>query len=41
MSTKQIFNKLARAVRNTITGDQRDRAIAHIAERLVSTDPFK
>jgi hypothetical protein len=32
---------LVRAARNTITDEERDRAIAHIAERLASTGPFK
>ena len=41
MSTKQTLNMLVRAARNTITDEERDRAIAHVAERLASTGPFK
>jgi hypothetical protein len=41
VSTKQTLNMLVRAARNTITDEERDRAIAHIAERLASTGPFK
>ena len=41
MSTKQTLDMLVRAARNTITDEERDRVIAHIAERLASTGPFK
>ncbi|MGH2596027.1 MAG: DUF499 domain-containing protein [Actinomycetota bacterium] len=41
MSTKQTLNMLVRAARNTITDEERDRAIARIGERLASTGPFK
>ena len=41
MSTRQTLNMLVRAARSTISDDDRDAEIAHVAERLTTTGPFK
>ena len=41
MSTRQTLNMLVRAARSTVSDDERDAEVAHAAERLLTTGPFK
>jgi len=41
MSTRQTLNMLLRTARGTITDEERDAELAAVAERVVTTGPFK
>lgn len=41
LSTRQTLNMLVRAIRNTISDDDRDATLADFTERLAVTGPFK
>jgi len=41
LSTRQTLTMIVRAIRNTITDDDRDAALADFAERLAVTGPFR
>jgi hypothetical protein len=41
LSTRQTLNMLFRAARSTVSDDERGAEVAHVAERLLTTGPFK
>lgn len=41
MSTRQTLNMLVRAARSTVSDEERDAEVARIAERLMTSGPFK